>query len=257
MPHSPNFPDPATTAVLSDLPAPTPTGPPVALASADPSHAGAGRYELLALLGEGGVARVYRARDTVLDRIVAVKVLRPARGVDREFVARLAREAQTIASLDHPNVVAIYDYGAQGGIPFLALQYVEGTDLKALLRREGPLAPARVLAIVDGVLAALGAAHAQGIIHRDVKPQNILVGPGDETVKLTDFGIARALAGARGAAGGGRSRGADRRRHRDRHRRLHGPGAGGRRGGRPRHRPLRGRGCPLRGADGSAALLRR
>jgi len=162
----------------------------------------AGRYALLDLLGEGGAARVYRARDGVLGRIVAVKLLREEYGGDQEFVARFYREARSIAALAHPNIVGIYDYGAHARTYFIAMEYVAGSDLKALLRREGRLTPTRALALADGALRALGAAHARGIIHRDVKPQNLLVRADDGLVKLADFGVARALGAAQLTAAG-------------------------------------------------------
>ncbi|MGN6359253.1 MAG: protein kinase domain-containing protein [Thermomicrobiales bacterium] len=155
----------------------------------------AGRYELRELVGEGGAAYVYRAHDRVLDRPVALKLLRAEYGGDRDFVARFQREARAIAAVSHPNIVAVYDYGAHNGANYIVMQYVDGVDLKALLAREGHLSPRRTIAIADQVLAALAAAHAHGIIHRDVKPQNILVSRADGTVKLTDFGIARSLDG--------------------------------------------------------------
>jgi tRNA A-37 threonylcarbamoyl transferase component Bud32 len=171
-------------------------------AQAGPPRVIGGRYELQGLIGEGGAARVYRARDGVLDRIIAVKLLRDEYGADQEFVARFYREARAVASLSHPNIVDIYDYGAHDGTYFIAMQYIEGTDLKSILRREGRLAPARAIGIVDGALRALGAAHERGIIHRDVKPQNLLVRASDGLVKLTDFGVARAIGAVQVTAAG-------------------------------------------------------
>ncbi len=161
-----------------------------------------GRYELLELLGEGGAARVFRAHDRVLDRIVAVKLLRAEYGTDPDFVARFQREARAVASLSHPNIVEVYDYGSFADTYFIAMQYIEGTDLKAVLRHVGRLAPNRAVAIVSGVLRGLGAAHEHGLIHRDVKPQNVLVRAGDGLVKLTDFGVARAIGAAQRTAAG-------------------------------------------------------
>jgi serine/threonine-protein kinase len=160
------------------------------------------RYELLDQIGEGGAARVYRARDRVLDRIVALKELRSEYGSDEDFVARFYREARAVASLSHPNIVDIYDYGSQDGHHFIVMQYIDGPDLKTILRREGRMHPARAVAIVSGALRGLGAAHERGIIHRDVKPQNLLVRSSDGLVKLTDFGVARALGAARQTAAG-------------------------------------------------------
>ncbi|MDP9370969.1 MAG: protein kinase, partial [Chloroflexota bacterium] len=152
-----------------------------------------GRYELLEQIGEGGMACVYRAHDRVLDRFVAVKLLREEYGSEPDFVARFYREAQAVAALSHPNIVDIYDYGPHERTYFITLQYVDGADLKAFLRRTGPLTPRHAVFVTDQVLAALGAAHERGIIHRDVKPQNILIRAGDGAALLTDFGVARAL----------------------------------------------------------------
>ena len=160
------------------------------------------RYALLEQIGEGGAARVFRAHDRVLDRIVAVKVLRTEHGRDQDFVARFFREARAVASLSHPNIVDIYDYGTDKASNFIVMQYIEGTDLKALLQREGRLTPARAVAIASGALRGLGAAHERGLIHRDVKPQNLLVRASDGLVKLTDFGVARALGGPQHTAEG-------------------------------------------------------
>ncbi len=148
------------------------------------------RYEVLRELGEGSQAVVFLARDRRLDRLVALKVLRPELTGDREFAARFEREARAAASLAHANVVTIYDYGQSGQLSYIAMEYVAGGNLKALLRRQGRLSPAQALAIAEQVLAALAAAHARGIIHRDVKPENILLTP-ELDVKVADFGIAR------------------------------------------------------------------
>jgi serine/threonine-protein kinase len=154
-----------------------------------------GRYRLLEQIGEGGMSRVYGARDRVLDRIVAVKLLREEYGGDPGFVARFYREARAAASLQHPNIVDIYDYGPHDSTYYIAMQYIEGTDLKAILRHQGAFPPQQAVEVLREVLRALGAAHARGIIHRDVKPQNILVRASDGAIKLTDFGVARALDG--------------------------------------------------------------
>jgi len=161
-----------------------------------------GRYALHELLGEGGAARVYRAQDTILERTVAIKLLREEYGSDPDFVARFYREARAIAALSHPNIVDIYDYGSHDNTYFIAMQYIEGADLKTILQRKGQLTPEQAVAIVDGALRGLGAAHDRGIIHRDVKPQNLLVRAEDGLVKLTDFGIARALGGTQVTAAG-------------------------------------------------------
>ncbi|MFN3286540.1 MAG: protein kinase domain-containing protein, partial [bacterium] len=155
----------------------------------------AGRYELLETVGHGGMATVYRARRLPDGKVVAVKVLREPYCHDREFVERFEREAQAAASLAHPHVVPVLDSGEDRGVRFLVMEYVEGEDLKSLLRRSGPLPPARAVAVAAAVCDALQYAHARGIVHRDIKPQNILLTPTGQ-VKVTDFGIARALTSA-------------------------------------------------------------
>ncbi len=155
----------------------------------------AGRYELLETVGHGGMATVYRARRLPDGKVVAVKVLREPYCHDREFVERFEREAQAAASLAHPHVVPVLDSGEDRGVRFLVMEYVDGEDLKSLLRRSGPLAPARAVAVAAAVCDALEYAHARGIVHRDIKPQNILLTPSGQ-VKVTDFGIARALTSA-------------------------------------------------------------
>jgi beta-lactam-binding protein with PASTA domain/tRNA A-37 threonylcarbamoyl transferase component Bud32 len=152
----------------------------------------AGRYEVLALLAEGGMSRVYRAR-TPEGQVVALKVLRDAYAADREFIERFIREARAVQALDHPHVVRVLDSGRDGDVYFIAMEYVDGEDLKRHLQRVGPLEPADAERIALAVCAALDYAHGQGIVHRDVKPQNILLAR-DGTVKVADFGIARALA---------------------------------------------------------------
>ncbi len=155
----------------------------------------AGRYELLETVGQGGMATVYRARRASDGKLVAVKILREPYAHDREFVERFQREAVAAASLSHPNVVPVLDSGEDGGVRFLVMEYVEGEDLKSHLRRTGALPAARAAAIAAAVCEALQYAHAQGIVHRDIKPQNILLTPTGQ-VKVTDFGIARALSAA-------------------------------------------------------------
>jgi tRNA A-37 threonylcarbamoyl transferase component Bud32 len=147
-----------------------------------------GGYRVEQLIGRGGMGEVYRAYDSRLDRNVALKILAPRYADDDEFRERLLRESRLAASLDHPNVVPVYDAGEADAGFYLAMRYVEGADLRAVLRREGPLAPARALAIVSQVGAALDAAHAKGLVHRDVKPSNVLI---DESghCYLADFGL--------------------------------------------------------------------
>lgn len=150
-----------------------------------------GRYEVLTLLGRGGMAAVYRARDTALQRDIALKVLYPQYAADPEQLARFRREAVLAARLDHPNIVPIYDVGEADGLTFIAMKLITGRSLAERLRLFGPLLPAELLPIIDQIAAALDYAHAREVIHRDIKPANILL-DGTQAV-LTDFGIARAL----------------------------------------------------------------
>jgi hypothetical protein len=152
-----------------------------------------GRYRLVELLGQGGMATVYRARDSQLERDVAVKVLRPEYGTDPDFLARFRQEARAAASLRHPGIVAVYDYGTDAVGPYIVMELVDGEDLASLVRRRGPLPPARAAALVAQAARALDAAHQRGLVHRDVKPGNILV-TADDRVQVADFGIALALA---------------------------------------------------------------
>jgi len=155
-----------------------------------------GQYKILAPIGEGGMGMVYRAHDTLLNREVAVKVLPPELARDHEFVSRFRREAETAAGLDHPHIVAIYNIGEQDGVHYLAMRLLEGRPLNQILKHSGALPPERALHITEQVARALDYAHARGVIHRDVKPANIMVGA-DEHVTLMDFGIAKAMSGSR------------------------------------------------------------
>lgn len=149
------------------------------------------RYDIVGPLGSGGMAEVFLARDVRLDRKVALKLLHPAFACDPEFVERFRREAGAAARLSHPHAVHIYDCGYADGRHFIAMEYVEGHSLKDVIRAEAPLPPLRVIALAREVLSALDHAHQAGIVHRDVKPQNIII---DRTgrAKVADFGIARA-----------------------------------------------------------------
>ena len=154
-----------------------------------------GRYHVESRLARGGMATVYLALDSRLDRTVAVKVMHPQLAEDEEFVSRFIREAKSAARLSHPNVVAVYDQGADGGTVFLAMEHVAGRTLRDLMREQGWLSPRHALEILESVLAALGAAHHAGIVHRDVKPENVLLAD-DGRIKVADFGLARAVSGA-------------------------------------------------------------
>ena len=151
-----------------------------------------GRYRLVRHLARGGMAEVYVAEDQLLNRTVAVKVLFPELAHDEAFVERFRREARAAASLNHHNIVSVYDFGEDEGSWFIVMEYVEGRNLRDVIRSEGPMDPARAAHLGAEVAAALGAAHAQGIIHRDVKPANVLIAADTGTVKVADFGIARA-----------------------------------------------------------------
>src|SRR3954447_3616975 len=151
-----------------------------------------GRYELHRRLARGGMADVFLARDQLLDRPVAVKVLFPEYAADPNFVERFRREAQSAANLNHPNIVSVYDWGQEQGTYFIVMEYVEGRSLADIIRTEGPLHPQRAAEVASDVAAALGFAHRNGVVHRDVKPGNVLISPTGQ-VKGADFGIARAL----------------------------------------------------------------
>ena len=150
-----------------------------------------GRYRIESRIARGGMAMVYKATDVRLDRTVAVKVMHAALAEDPEFVERFEREARSAARLSHPNVVAVFDTGDDHGTLYLVMEHVPGRTLRDLIRHEAPFTPARALAILEPVLRALSAAHGAGMIHRDVKPENVLL-VGDDA-KVVDFGLARAV----------------------------------------------------------------
>jgi serine/threonine-protein kinase len=150
------------------------------------------RYRVLAQVAGGGMAVVYKAHDTTLNRVVAVKVLRETFAQDAAFRARFQQEAQSAANLAHPNIVTVYDYGQDGTRSYIVMEYVEGRDLKSVIRSEAPLPIERAVDLLVQACAALGYAHRAGLVHCDVKPQNMLV-TNDGRLKVTDFGIARAL----------------------------------------------------------------
>ncbi len=155
----------------------------------------AGRYRLEEVIGRGGMSTVYRGTDTSLDRVVAVKVaLDPLVEESPIYLARFTQEAKSAASIGHPGVVTVYDAGADGPTRFIVMEFVPGKSLADILKEERPLEPARAADIAAQVADALAAAHAAGIIHRDIKPGNIMVEP-NGSVKVLDFGIARAVDG--------------------------------------------------------------
>ncbi|MEU8869657.1 Stk1 family PASTA domain-containing Ser/Thr kinase [Streptomyces javensis] len=151
-----------------------------------------GRYRIEARIAVGGMATVYRAVDTRLDRVLALKVMHQSLASDAAFVERFIREAKSVARLAHANVVAVYDQGADGAHVYLAMEYVSGCTLRDVLRGRGALHPRAALDILEPVLAALGAAHRAGFVHRDMKPENVLIGD-DGRVKVADFGLVRAV----------------------------------------------------------------
>ena len=157
-----------------------------------------GRYEIRDQLARGGMATVYSALDTRLDRMVAVKIMHPHLAQDEDFVSRFIREAKSAASITHPNIIAIHDQGwHQGGPPavFMVMEYVDGPTLRDLIRERGRLTITESLGILESVLAGLTAAHRVGIVHRDIKPENVILAE-DGRIKVADFGLARALSGA-------------------------------------------------------------
>ncbi|MGE6378186.1 Stk1 family PASTA domain-containing Ser/Thr kinase [Peribacillus muralis] len=151
-----------------------------------------GRYKLIEMVGGGGMANVYLARDMILDRDVALKILRMDFNNDEEFIKRFNREAQSATSLAHPNIVSIYDVGEEDAIYYIVMEYVDGFTLKQYIQKYYPIPVEKALDIMKQITAAISHAHHNGIIHRDIKPQNILIDK-EGTVKITDFGIALAL----------------------------------------------------------------
>src|SRR3989440_4790701 len=147
------------------------------------------RYELEELVGRGGVSGVYRARDRLLERTVAIKILHEHYSRDEDYVERFRREARAAAKLSHPNIVTVIDRGEADGRQFIVFEYIDGQNLKQLLESKGRLPVRTALELAIEIGSALAFAHDSGLVHRDVKPQNVLLGNGD--VKVTDFGIAR------------------------------------------------------------------
>lgn len=151
------------------------------------------RYELMAPIGDGGMANVYRARDRMLERTVAIKILREDYSLNPAFRERFRQEAKAAGNLSHPNIVTVHDIGLDEGFLYIVMEYIPGTDLKTLLSRYGRFSITKAIPLMIQACAGIGYAHRAGLIHCDIKPHNILVTP-DQRTKVTDFGIARALA---------------------------------------------------------------
>ena len=198
----------------------------------------ADRYELEELVGSGGMSSVFRAHDRVLERTVALKILHQRYNDEDEYVERFRREARMVAGLSHHNIVTVIDRGEHDGRQFIVFEYVDGENLKELVDREGPLPVERALELGIQIATALAFAHESGLVHRDVKPQNVLLN-GDGEAKVTDFGIARSLDVGKGVTQTG---------HGARHLRLHRARAGAGPAGRRAHRRLLARRRALRAA---------
>lgn len=150
------------------------------------------RYQLLESVGSGGMAEVYRARDLMLERSVAIKILRVDYSSDEEFQERFRQEARAAANLSHPNIVTVHDFGLDNGQLFIVMEHIPGTDLKSMIRKRGRFTVEEAIPIMVQACAGIGYAHRAGLVHCDVKPHNLLITP-DHRLKVTDFGIARAL----------------------------------------------------------------
>ncbi len=159
-------------------------------------------YEIESVVGSGGVGILYRARQLRLDRPVALKLVEPEVAADPVIRERLRRETRTVAALDHPNIAPLYEAGEEDGTVYIVTRWVEGTELGALIRRESPVAPARAARFAAQVADALELAHEKGLVHRDVKPSNVIVTEEDH-IYLTDFGLAKRAGSASGLTGAG------------------------------------------------------
>jgi serine/threonine protein kinase len=151
------------------------------------------RYEILSKIDSGGMAEVYLGQDLQQDKKVAIKILHESYSANKNFIARFQKEAQILIKLDNPNIVSVYDWGHSGNLYFIVMEYVSGESLNKLIERNGHLSPRQAATIAARVCDALAAAHAGNLIHRDIKPQNIIISDND-VVKLTDFGIAKIVA---------------------------------------------------------------
>jgi serine/threonine-protein kinase len=192
--------------IVGDDPA-ADAGAPGGIAGSLAAGARVGGYRLEQPLGRGGMAAVYLARDDRLDRLVALKILAPELAADEGFRTRFIRESRAAAAVDHPHIIPVFDAGEAGGMLYITMRYVPGGDVGTMVRREGPLSPGRVAAVIAQVASALDAAHAAGLVHRDVKPANMLVdvrSGRSEHVYLADFGLSKkTLAVSAGLTGTG------------------------------------------------------
>ncbi|MGA7850558.1 MAG: tetratricopeptide repeat protein [Terriglobales bacterium] len=173
-------------------PAPPPTSSISAFQGLQPGVLFGGRYEILGVLGQGGMGAVYKARDRELDRLIALKVIRPELATDPAILQRFKQELILSRNVTHKNVVRIFDLGEADGIRFISMEYVDGEDLRTILRRQGKFSPEEAIAVVEQVCRALDSAHSEGVIHRDLKPQNIMRDKHGRIVVM-DFGLARSL----------------------------------------------------------------
>src|SRR5262249_21458548 len=180
----PGWSDPATASAVKTIP--------VSPASMSSGQVLGGRYEIMQLLGEGGMGAVYKARDRELDRFVALKVIRPELAGNRQVLQRFKQELILARQVTHKNVIRIFDLGEAEGIKFITMEFIEGQDLKTFLTEKGALAPAGAVGIIRQVCQALSAAHEEGVVHRDLKPQNIMIDKQGK-VSVMDFGIARSI----------------------------------------------------------------
>ena len=149
-----------------------------------------GRYEIIQRVGGGGMAVVYKAKDRLLGRYIAVKVMNPSLSNDEEYIQRFQREAKNAASLSHPNVVCLYAVGQEENMYYLVMEYIDGPSLKELIQQRGRIPPQEAIEIAIQIGEGLAHAHQMQIVHRDIKPHNIMVAP-NRRYKVTDFGIAR------------------------------------------------------------------
>jgi tetratricopeptide (TPR) repeat protein/predicted Ser/Thr protein kinase len=194
LPHGTAIPGvtPALPYIRPTSPSPPPTSSISAFQGLQPGVLFGGRYEIMGVLGQGGMGAVYKARDRELDRLIALKVIRPELATDPAILLRFKQELILSRNVTHKNVVRIFDLGEAEGIRFISMEYVDGEDLRTILRRQGKFPPAEAIAVVEQVCRALDTAHSEGVIHRDLKPQNIMRDQHGRIVVM-DFGLARSL----------------------------------------------------------------